>query len=308
MWRFARRLHSKSPPGEITNSIGMKLVPIPAGEFMMGGGESAEELVKAFPAYIASRILQGRISAASRAHHQAVLPRQIRSDGRAVRQVRRASGYKTEAERDGNGGWGYNPKTGKCEGRDPKYNWRNPGFQQTDDHPVLNVTWNDAVAFCQWLSRKEGKTYRLPTEAEWEYACRAGTTTRYSNGDDPGRAGQGGQVEDATGRTTFPARAGTRHAARTAIRSPCRWAASRRTASGCTTCTATSGSGAPIGTARTITPSRRWTIRKGPATGDGACGGRRLEQFSALGPRSFRNWNTPESRCVNLGFSVARDE
>ena len=63
--------------------------------------------------------------------------------------------------------------TGKCEGRNLKYNWRNPGFKQTDDYPVLNVTWNDAVAFCKWLSRKEGKTYRLPTEAEWEYAARA---------------------------------------------------------------------------------------------------------------------------------------
>ena len=66
-----------------------------------------------------------------------------------------------------------------------KYSWRNAGFEQTDEHPVVNVSWNDAVAFCKWLSGKEDKTYRLPTEAEWEYACRAGTTTRYSSGDDP---------------------------------------------------------------------------------------------------------------------------
>lgn len=82
----------------------------------------------------------------------------------------------------------------------PLHEWYAPGITQTDEHPVVNVNWYAAKAFCEWLSRKEGKRYRLPTSAEWEFACRAGTTTEYNCGDtistDQANYSGGGRAKD----------------------------------------------------------------------------------------------------------------
>ncbi|MGD0897395.1 MAG: formylglycine-generating enzyme family protein [Thermoguttaceae bacterium] len=188
---------------QITNSVGMKLTLIPPGEFKMGSGESAEATAAFF---------NGRVTAFIEIEHPQHRVRITKpfylgtyhvTRGQ-FRQFVKDTGYKTDAERgDPPGAWGWNPNK-KTEAFNDKSSWNNVGFDQTDEHPVVNVSWNDAVAFCKWLSRKEGKTYRLPTEAEWEYACRAGTTTRYYSGDDPETLTKVGNVADATLKARMP--------------------------------------------------------------------------------------------------------
>ena len=94
-----------------------------------------------------------------------------------------ATGYVTDAEQDrvhegcyGDGGSGvdFGWKIG--------LSWRNPGFDQTDNHPVVCVSWNDAQAYVAWLNKETGSNYSLSSEAKWEYAARAGSTTNYHFG------------------------------------------------------------------------------------------------------------------------------
>jgi formylglycine-generating enzyme required for sulfatase activity len=156
-------------PVQIENGISMKLNLIPAGKFAMGspnsepGREAHEgpqhevEITKPFYAGV----------------HEVTVGQ--------FRQFVQAKDYRTEAEASGKGA--HRRFAAEDWRPDPTINWKNPGFEQTEDHPVVCVSWNDAVAFCAWLSKKEGRTYSLPTEAQWEYACRAGSRTAFSFGD-----------------------------------------------------------------------------------------------------------------------------
>ena len=67
----------------------------------------------------------------------------------------------------------------------PGFNWRKPGFEQADDHPVVCIAYDDAAAYANWLGARTGKPYRLPSDAEWEYAARGGTGTMWYWGDVP---------------------------------------------------------------------------------------------------------------------------
>ncbi|EDN69807.1 protein of unknown function DUF323 [Beggiatoa sp. PS] len=99
------------------------------------------------------------------------------------RQFVEATRYKTEAEK---GDGAYVWKDGKWQ-QVKSVNWRKPYFLQQDNQPVVCVSWNDAMAYINWLSEQTGKIYHLPSEAEWEYAARAGTETDYWWGNEIGK-------------------------------------------------------------------------------------------------------------------------
>ena len=180
---------------EVRNTLGMEFVLIPSGTFVMGRTESLKALRAAFPAFEDWRF--GPLDDELPSHEVEItkafyLGKHELTVGQ-FRQFLKESGYVPESIRDKTGGYGYNKdydpettvKKDAFEGRDPKYSWENPGFPQTERDPVTNITWNDAVYLAKWLSEKEGKHYRLPTEAEWEYSCLANTKTRFGVGDDP---------------------------------------------------------------------------------------------------------------------------
>ena len=82
--------------------------------------------------------------------------------------------------------------------------WKAPGFSQSDDHPVTCVNWHDAQAFITWLNHKSGEAFRLPSEAEWEYAARAGSESVYYMGDEPAELCAHANAADKMALTHYP--------------------------------------------------------------------------------------------------------
>jgi formylglycine-generating enzyme required for sulfatase activity len=130
----------------------MKLVSIPAGEFMMGSNKSAAEIAKLIDS--------------KKTPERELLPH-------AVRLSRGFYMSTTEVTQD---------QFMKAMGTTP---WKGFRFaKENPNHAASFISWEDATEYCRRLSKKEGRKYRLPTEAEWEYACRGGTDTVYNIGDE----------------------------------------------------------------------------------------------------------------------------
>jgi len=174
----------------VENSLGMKLVLLPPGEFTMGRTEEQFDellhLCKTDPEMKKNRGGMITWSMLMMPAHRVRITKPFYMGSTEVtvgqfRQFIEESGYKTEAEQGLNHGKPY-------KGRRPMSTWRKPmawrpNYKQKDEEPVLQLCWNDCAAFCKWLTEKEKRHYYLPTEAQWEYACRAGTTSPWHFGD-----------------------------------------------------------------------------------------------------------------------------
>lgn len=173
---------------ETTNSLGMDLRLIPPGSFLMGS--SAKEMdwllanvpeFKEGPEWLRAQVRSEgpdrRVTIRE--------PFRIANHEVTVGQFRefvKATNYQTEAEKNG-GGFVWNDDSKKFE-QEPANIWSNPTYSKSESHPLVFVTLADARAFCAWLSEKEGNRYDVPTEEQWEFACRAGSGDRWYFGDD----------------------------------------------------------------------------------------------------------------------------
>ncbi len=207
-WSGAGEPAPKERTVDLGGGVKMGLVLIPAGTFTMGSTEAdIKAVVAKWP------LTKEEFFADEKPDHKVTISEALHMGKHEVtvgqfRKFVEAAGYKTDAEK----GTAFKGAVVFAEGKlriAEDASWRNPYFKQADDHPVVCVSWNDARAFVDWLNATDkakpaGATYRLPTEAEWEYACRGGTSTWYQWGDDPDKGKGWCNAGDLTARKAFP--------------------------------------------------------------------------------------------------------
>ncbi len=182
------KLSERPTENVFTNSIGMEFVSIPAGEFLMGCSSNdsscSDDEKPSHKVKLTKGFYMGKYEVTKGEFQKFV----------------DATKYQTEAEKgDGCDSWTDSEWKTKKE-----FSWRNVGFTQTENDPVVCVSWNDTQEYAKWLSKKEGKSYRLPTEAEWEYAARAGAKTKYSFGNEESKLEDYAWYSSNSGSKTHP--------------------------------------------------------------------------------------------------------
>jgi len=194
----ARTLPTTFPttvPTTVTNVLGMEFKLIPAGVFTMGSPDD-EHAGDDAPGHHANDEKQRAITL-RRPFYMSAHDVTCGEFAQYYRDVNKDHPYRTAAE--------------MVSTTRPVATWQHPSFEQHDDHPVVVVSWVEAVAFTKWLSNKEGNTYRLPLEAEWEYACRANAPvySMFNTGNKllPNEANFGKNYQGTTSVTTFHANA-----------------------------------------------------------------------------------------------------
>ena len=170
-----------------------ELVVLPAGSFMMGS--SAQEQAQA-----QAQGAKKEITDRENPQHNVSISR-FAMGKTEVTKAQYAAFVSATGHNAGNSCWIWTgSKWEDTTGR----NWQNPGYSQSDNDPVACVNWHDGQAYAKWLSNKTGKQYRLPSESEWEYAARAGSSGKWSCGDEEGQLGQYAWYEANSGEKTQP--------------------------------------------------------------------------------------------------------
>jgi formylglycine-generating enzyme required for sulfatase activity len=176
-------------PVEIRNNLGMTFRLIPPGSMLLGTPDGQiDERLGQLVAGTADWQWLREYGAMERPRSRVALaqPFYLGTTEVTVAQFRAfvdATSHQTTAETDGRGGVSYSK--GLLRRQSPGLTWRTPGYtHQTDAYPVVQVSVADAAAFCRWLGKRDQRPYALPSESQWEYACRAGHAERWFWGND----------------------------------------------------------------------------------------------------------------------------